>query len=558
MDSILIIAGVIIFFLLGYKFYGGLIERELVDPRSENQTPAVSMKDDVDFVPARKAVLFGHHFSSIAGAGPIIGPIVAIGSFGWVATLGWIVLGSLFFGAVHDYLSLMVSVRNRGASIADVAEKTMGKTSKMIFSIFLWTALVLVVAVFGIVGAKTLVAKPVMVIPAFALIPIAMLFGYALSRKLVSLWLGTLLAVGADLVFIYIGYHYPIVINSELLGLSPLMFWFVILLIYAGIASVLPVHILLQPRDYIATYKLYMALILGISAILIIHPPVNAPAFISLQSSHGPIWPMLFILVACGAISGFHSLVAGGTSAKQLASEKDGRLIGYGAMLTEGVLAVMTLILVGAGLYWSKPTGIDVNMAQLGFHETLKGGWIVTFGSGFGNLVHQLLPFISFPLAMLFAMITLNTFVLTTLDTATRVTRFMIQESLGAKVPLLSNKYGALLFVLAPAGWLGITNSWTKIWPIFGATNQLVAALALFVVSAYLVGIKKPTKYTVYPAFFMIVTTVAALGWQAYHFFIEEEPKILLGISSVVLILLSLFVAKEGCRVIFGRRQGNA
>jgi carbon starvation protein len=553
MSSILIIAGVIIFFLLGYKFYGGLIERELVEPRSENPTPAVSMKDGVDFVPSRNTVLFGHHFSSIAGAGPIIGPIVAIGSFGWLATLGWIALGSLFFGAVHDYLSLMVSVRNRGASIADVAEKTMGETSKTIFSIFLWAALVVVVAVFGVVGAKTLVAKPVMVIPTFSLILIAMLFGYAMARQLVPLWVGTVLAVGADLICLYIGYFYPIILDAEILGLSPLMFWFVLLLIYAGVASVLPVHILLQPRDYVATYKLYLAMILGISAIFVVHPPLNAPAFISINSSQGPIWPMLFILVACGAISGFHSLVAGGTSSKQLANEKDGRFIGYGAMLTEGVLAVMTLVLVGAGLYWSKPLGIDVDMAQLGFHETLKGGWIVTFGSGFGNLVHQLFPFISFSLAMLFAMITLNTFVLTTLDTATRVTRFMVQESLGAKMRLLSNKYIALLFVLVPAGWLGITNSWTKIWPIFGATNQLVAALALFIVSTYLIGIKKPTKYTAYPALFMIATTVAALGWQAYHFFTEKEPKFLLGGLSIVLIVLALFVTTEGCQVIFGK-----
>lgn len=547
-------AGVIIVFLLGYRFYGGLIERRIVDPRRENATPAVSMKDGVDFVPAKKAVLFGHHFSSIAGAGPIIGPIVALGSFGWLPALAWIIVGCLFVGAVHDYLSLMVSVRNRGASIADVAEKTMGKGCKIIFSIFLWAALVMVVAVFAVVGAKTLVAKPAMVIPAFSLILIAVLFGYALARRFVSLWLGTILAVCADLICIYIGYLYPVPITSEIFGLSPLMFWFVVLLIYAGVASVLPVHILLQPRDYIATYKLYLALTLGISAIIVVHPEMNAPAFITACSTQGPIWPMLFILVACGAVSGFHSLVAGGTSSKQLASEKDGRLIGFGAMLTEGVLAAMTLVMVGACLYWSKPAGLNIDMAQFGFHETLEGGWIVTFGSGFGNLVHQFLPFISFPLAMLFAMITLNTFVLTSLDTATRVTRFMVQELLGARFRLFSNKYGALLLVLVPAGWLGITNSWTKIWPLFGATNQLVAALALFVISAYLIGAKKPVGYTIYPAFFMIITTVAALAWQAYHFLAQEEPKTMLGISSIVLICLALFVAKEGCQIVFAKK----
>lgn len=560
MISVLIIVSVcIVFYVVGYKFYVNILDRKVIKPNDSRPTPSKSMQDGVDFYPAKKPVLFGHHFASIAGAGPIIGPIVAIGYFGWLATLGWIVIGNLFFGAVHDYVSLMASVRNRGESIANIAERTMGIRAKAVFSLFLWAAMVLIVAVFGVVGALTLVKAPQMVIPTFTLILIAVIFGWAVYQKGLSLFWGTILAVSANLVFIIIGYYNPIPLPQEgLLGLSPVMFWFIILMLYAAIASILPVHVLLQPRDYIATFKLYAVLILGVLGILFIHPSIKAPVFTFTMTEGGPIWPMLFVIVACGAISGFHSLVAGGTTSKQLAKESDGRAIGYGAMLIEGLLAVITLVIVGGGLYWILPQGMDA--ARFSFHEINQKGWIVTFGTGFGNIVGEMLPFVGFSLASMIAMIALKTFILTTLDTATRITRFIVQESIGRKLPFFANRYVALMCSIAPAFYLGYSNSWKKIWPVFGATNQLVAALALFVVSSYLIGVKKPTKYTIIPAFFMITTTIAALLWQALNpsgFFFGPKPNMFLGISCLVLVGLAVFVGGEGIKVLMTRKTAQ-
>jgi len=549
MVSFIIITGAALFFyIFGYRLYAKFLERHVVKPDDSNKTPAHTSYDGKDFVPAPTPVLFGHHFSSIAGAGPIIGPIVAVSNFGWLLTLIWILLGNIFIGAVHDYLTLMTSVRNRGASIADIADRAMGRKAKIVFSIFLWLAMILVVAVFGVVAAKTMVGQPKMVFPTFMLIPVAMIFGWAVYKKKYPLWICTIIAVAANLINIYIGYYFPISLPEEgILGLSPLSFWFLTLMLYAAIASLLPVHVLLQPRDYIATYLLYGTLGLGVLSILFVQPTMSAPPFISFHSKQGPLWPMLFVVVACGAVSGFHSLVSGGTTSKQLNKESDGRLIGYGAMLLEGVLAVLALLVVSAGLYWKAPAGVAVNMKQVGFHEVMaRGGWILVFGNGFGNILHRMLPFVSFGICSMIAMITLKTFILTTLDTGTRITRYIIQESLGLKIPLFKNRYVAVLGVIIPAYYLGISNGWSKIWPIFGATNQLIAALALFVISAYLIGVRRPTRYTVYPALFMVATTIGALSYQAYVFLWGTRPNLLLGITAIILIILALFVGYEG------------
>ena len=422
--------------------------------------------------------------------------------FGWGLTLFWILVGNVFIGAVHDYITLMISVRNRGSSIAEIAESAMGIRAKSVFAIFLVLAMLLVVAVFGVVAAKTLIAQPEMVFPTFAIIPVSMILGWVIYRKNGNLVLATWIAVAVLILNIYIGFKIPIPLPDEgLLGLSPLMFWFVALMVYAGVASVLPVQILLQPRDYLSTYVLFGSMGLGILGLLWVHPEINTPVFRGAVSDvQGPVWPMLFVLVACGAVSGFHSLVAGGTTSKQLATETHGKPISYGGMLTEGVVAVVTVLLVGGGLYWVAPAGGNVDMATLGFRETLNsGGWILAFGNGFGNVVHQMLPILSFTFASMIAVLALNTFVLTTLDTAVRITRFIVQESLGPKVPVFQNKYVTTVAVIFLAYLIGATEGWQKIWPIFGATNQLIAAVALMVASTYLMAAKKPTKYTLYP-----------------------------------------------------------
>ena len=554
--AILLFACLFLYFI-GYRFYAGRLDSELIHPDAKRVTPAMEQNDGVDYVPSKPLVLFGHNFASIAGAGPVIGPIIAMHHFGWAITLVWILLGNVFIGAVHDYLTLMVSVRNRGSSIADIAESTMGYRAKAVFAIFLVLAMLLVIAVFGVVAAKTLIAQPEMVFPTFAIIPVSVILGWCIYKKNFNLKITSLIAVLTVILNIYIGFQIPLSLPEEgIMGFSPLIFWFIVLMIYAGIASILPVTILLQPRDYLSTYILFGSMALAILGLLWVGPELNTPAWRGAMSEgQGPVWPMLFVLVACGAVSGFHSLVAGGTTSKQLANEMQGKIISYGGMLTEGVVAVVTVLLVGGGLYWVAPQGGGIDMTQLGFRETLQsGGWILAFGNGFGNIVHQMLPFLSFTFASMIAVLALNTFVLTTLDTAVRITRFLVQESLGDKVFVFKNKYVVTVTVVFAAYLIGATDGWQKIWPIFGATNQLIAAVALFVVATWLMAVKKPTQYVLYPAIFMVVTTIGALGWQAYRFFTAPQPNLFLGLTAVVLIGLAVFVGNEGRQALRGRR----
>jgi len=545
------------FYFIGYRFYAGRLDSELIQPDEAQATPAVEKNDGVDYVPSKPLVLFGHNFASIAGAGPVIGPIIAMHHFGWAITLVWILLGNVFIGAVHDYLTLMVSVRNRGSSIADIAESTMGYRAKAVFAIFLILAMLLVIAVFGVVAAKTLIAQPEMVFPTFAIIPVSMILGWCIYKKNLNLQMVSTIAVLAVILNIYIGFKTPIPLPEEgVMGFSPLIFWFVILMIYAGIASILPVQTLLQPRDYLSTYILFGSMALAILGLLWVGPELNTPAWRGAMSEEqGPVWPMLFVLVACGAVSGFHSLVAGGTTSKQLATEIQGKIISYGGMLSEGVVAVVTVLLVGGGLYWVAPQGSGVDMTQLGFRETLQsGGWILAFGNGFGNIVNQMLPFLSFTFASMIAVLALNTFVLTTLDTAVRITRFLVQESLGEKIPVFKNKYAVTTTVVFVAYLIGATDGWQKIWPIFGATNQLIAAVALFVVATWLMAVKKPTQYVLYPAIFMVITTIGALSWQAYRFLTATQPNLFLGLTAIVLIGLAMFIGNEGMQALRGKR----
>ena len=555
--SILIFSG-LFFFFVGYKYYAGRLDREVIQPDNSLSTPAVLQGDGIDFVESKPLVLFGHNFASIAGAGPVIGPIVAMHYFGWAVTLVWILIGNVFIGAVHDYLALMVSVRNRGSSIADIAEKTMGIRAKSIFSIFLVLAMLLVIAVFGVVAAKTLIAQPQMVVPTFAIIPISIVLGWFIYYRNADLTVASIIAVAGVILSIYFGFQFPIELaENGVIGLSPLMFWFVVLMIYAAVASVLPVNILLQPRDYLSTYILFGSMGLAVLALLWIHPELHTPAYRGgFSEEQGPVWPMLFVLVACGAVSGFHSLVAGGTTSKQLAVESQGKSIAYGGMLTEGVVAVVTVLLVSGGLYWVAPASGGIDMNTLGFRETLQsGGWILAYGNGFGNLVHQMLPFLSFTFASMIAVLALNTFVLTTLDSAVRITRFIVQESVGEKIVLFKNKYVCTILVVFFSYLIGATDGWQKIWPIFGATNQLIAAVALFVIATWLMAMGKPTKFALYPAIFMVITTIGALAWQSYRFYTQPEPNIFLGTAAVFLIILALFVGYEGMSTLRGRKE---
>jgi len=527
--AILLLFGMTVFGL-AYKYYAGLLENRLVQPRDEVPTPAHGRMDGNDYYPARSTILFGHHFSSIAGAGPILGPVMGVFYFGWAAVSLWIFVGSIFIGAVHDYLSLMVSVRSEGESMAEVARKAVGNGARIAFSIFVYAGLILVITSFGNAAGQTLVHKGDLVIPTFGLILVAMGAGWMIYRSRLPLWVSTVVSLLLVLLCVAMGYRFPMTIADPDQALK---IWFVVLIFYAAVASVLPVWFLLQPRDYLSSYFLFMGIALGCLGIFVSRPVLVWPAFRSFHSSEGPIWPMLGVIVACGAISGFHSLVSGGTSSKQLDKESDGKKIGYGSMLVEAGLALIVVIAVAGGL------------SRIEFEESFHQSWIVAYGQGFASLIEKL--GISRDWGSLFAILVVNVFVLTTLDTSVRICRFVVQESFGDYVSPLKNKYLATSLAIGPALALGLTNKLKDIWPVFGSANQLIAALALIVVSCYLVGVKRPVLYTLIPAVVMLLTTLAALGYKGWTFFCpgQGEPKRMLACICIALMALGAYVAVE-------------
>lgn len=553
--------------VLGYIFYGRVMTRLWgVDP--SRKTPAIEHPDSIDYVPAKHwTVLFGHHFSSIAGAGPIIGPVIACFYFGWLPTLIWVVIGAIFLGAVHDFATLMASLRQKGRSIAQVAEIIMGRRTKILFASFIWLALVLVIAVFAASTAKTLIDQPELVIPTFGLIAVAILVGLMMYRWNISQLLATLIGVGLLLGLILLGGHYPMDIGKlgGIFAEHPLNAWAVALLIYAYFASVTPVNILLQPRDYLATFVLYFGIALALIGLVVTHPPMRSPAYISWNTVEGPAWPMLFVIVACGAISGFHSLIASGTTSKQIASEAHAKRIGFGAMILEGAVAVLVVLCVCAGLFWQ-------GNADWNFPKLMKAsGWIVTFGKGYGQITGSTLGWVSRQdltysqtLGTMIGIMLINTFIMTTLDSATRIGRYIGEELFGAVIPIkfFSNRFVSTIIIVLLAGCLAL-GPWEKIWPVFGASNQLVAALALLVVTVLLVSLGKPTVYTLYPAIFMLITTVGALVYQVVWKFIPKvqsfwDNNLLLAVIGIILIILAGFVTIEGIRTAIKLRRKPA
>lgn len=523
MNSLFIVAISIVLFWLGYRFYAKSFERVLeIDPKSK--TPAHTKYDAVDFVPARHwTVLFGHHFASIAGAAPIIGPVIAVSIWGWGPSLLWIVLGTIFIGGIHDFGSLMLSVKHQGSTVADITQHILNRRAKLIFAGFIWLTLILVIAVFVHLCAKTLSLEPRIAIPTFGLIFLAVIVGIFLYRLG---WNQTGVTISAFLILallIILGNKYPII-----LGKNSVLPWSYILLFYCFFASVIPVNILLQPRDYLSAFLLLFGVVLGYAGLILSHPKVNVPAFIGFRGGLGPLWPMLFVTIACGAISGFHSLIASGTTSKQISTEADAKRIGYGAMVMEGVVALLALIVVAAGLS---------GRAELsGMLSGSGSGPIGAFGQGFKNITSVLLG----GYGGFVAITILNAFILTTLDTATRIGRYLTEELFGIK-----NRYIATVIVVVISGWLGISGKWAKIWPIFGSANQLVAALVLIILTAWLFAKKERISFTLAPAIFMLLTTAAALVYNLAGF-IKEKDYILIFVSFALIILAIILVYEAG------------
>lgn len=486
MNGLLLIILVIVIFIIAYVTYGAWLAKKWgVD--ASNVVPSIKMNDGIDYIPTKYYVVLGHHFASIAGAGPIVGPISAA-FFGWVPVMLWIVIGSIFFGGVHDFGSLFSSIRHDGKSIGEIINKNIGESGKKLFIIFAWLALILVIAAFNNIVAATFATNGAVATTSVFFIALAVLFGLATNKKGIPLGVATVVGVVLLFAGIWIGGMYPIMLSKEA--------WMIILMVYILIAAVTPVWILLQPRDYLNSFLLY-ALILGaVLGLLLYRPTFEIPAFTGFVVNQQYLFPMLFVIVACGAISGFHSLVSSGTTSKQIESEKDARKIGYGSMLIEGVLATTALISVAF---------ITVDKAaELGTPINIFANGIGTFMTSFG---------IDFAVGSSFVALAISAFALTTLDTTARIGRFLVEEFFSkaeVKSYVAGNKYFATVVTVGCGGLLGFMG-YTKVWPIFGASNQLLAAFALLAVAAYLKHIGKSNKMVVIPMVIMFFITITAL-----------------------------------------------
>jgi len=530
LSSLFVVAVAGLFFSFGILVYAKYIEKTF-EISKEAKTPAFTKYDGVDFIPARNwLILFGHHFSSIAGAAPIVGPVIAVSIWGWGASLVWIILGSVFIGGLHDFTSLIVSVKNKGNSIADIARDVISYRAKIVFSLFVFLTLILVVAVFTYLCAKTFIADSRVVLPSLGLIPVAILTGFFLYRFKISQFAVTILGLILLLGLIIGGNFSPINLGENLLSK-----WIIILLVYAFLASITPVNILLQPRDYLSSYLLFFGIATGYVGLLLSRPDMHIPYFIS-SPPNMPLWPLLFVIVACGAVSGFHSLIASGTTSKQLSNQAYAKRIGYGAMIFEGILAVLALLCVSAGL-----SNYDAFKAILA-----KGGPIAAFSKGFGNITHPILG----KFGPVIAVVILNAFILTTLDTATRISRYVFEELTGIRKRWLSTSVVVIL-----AGSLAWGGRWRLIWPTFGASNQLVAALTLLVITSWLLSRNKPVKLVLSAAIFMLITTIAALSVQILNYS-RQHQNLLLLISSV-LIILAIFIMYETIGVFLRRYKAR-
>jgi len=545
MNALTIAVAGLVWFFLGYKFYGGYIERRFVTPNDANPTPAHTREDGVDFVPSRKRLLWGNHFASIAGAGPIIGPILAVSLFGWGPALLWVAVGAVFMGATHDYLILILSIRDKGRGIADLAGDCLGDGVKRVFALLLFLMLMLLVAVFMVSVAEALIFMPALVIPTFGLVGVAVLMGLAVYRLGMNDMAVAAVGVVIVYVLIWVGWKCPLTLPAAWGKETITAIWLLILSLYCLLASVAPIWLLLQPRDFISSVKLWIGMGLGFLGLAVSHPVIDAPFATGGFVANGkPLWPMLFIIVACGAISGFHSLVSTGTTARQVNKESDAKGIAFGGMISEGVLAMLVILVVASGLKWGMaPAGTGVDAARDYFGSALAENWIVAFAAGFGNIVEKVgIPGLTVPLAALVGAVMVKSFILTTLDAGTRLSRLLISDACGERVPFLKNRTAASLVVLVPAYALAVSHAYSNVWRLFGAVNQLVAAVVLIVITIFLTRTGKPRGVTLIPAAFMLATTEAALLWEMFApgsgYFTGAKPNYALGALAAALIVI--------------------
>jgi carbon starvation protein len=560
MSALVIMVVVFLGYILMYKLYGKFIGQKIFKLSQEAVAPSVAMEDGVDYVPTKKEVIFGHHFTSIAGTGPIVGPAVAI-IWGWVPALIWVFFGSIFMGAVHDLGALIISMRNQGKSIADYTSKYVNTRTRIFFFLIVFLELWIVIAIFGLIIAVVFAMYPAAVLPVWCEIPIAVYLGYAIYKQGKNVMTWSIIAVIVMYITVFMGVYIPITMPA-IGGVPATGVWTIILLIYAFIASTLPVTTLLQPRDFINSHQLLIAMALLVLGVILSafggNLEIVAPAVQLSPAEAPPMWPFLFITIACGAISGFHSLVSSGTSSKQVRNENDSLFVGYGSMLMEGALATLVIIAVSAGIGMGYVTKSGETLVGVSAWTTHYSSWaaanglgskVAAFVNGSANMIA------STGLPSIFGLVIMGVFVAsfagTTLDTATRIQRYVVSELFSSfKIDFLTGKYVATFIAVATALALAFAtgasgNGALKLWPLFGAVNQTLAGLALIIITLYL-KTKGGMKWLIsgIPAILMMFMTIWALILNQTSF--GNANNMMLQAINGVILLLAIWITIEG------------
>ena len=566
MGALLIMIVALVGYIIMYKLYGKFIGNKIFALSAAAKVPSAELEDGVDYVPTKKEVIFGHHFTSIAGTGPIVGPAIAI-IWGWVPAMLWIFIGTIIMGAVHDFGALIISMRNQGKSIAEYTAKYINDRTKVFFFLIVFLELWIVIAIFGLIIAIVFMMYPAAVIPVWLEIPIALYLGYLIYKKGKNVMTWSIIAVIVMYATFIIGYYVPFKMPA-IWGIPPTGVWTILLLAYAFIASVLPVTTLLQPRDFINSHQLLIALALLVLGVLFsafggnLH--VVAPAVQASPAKAPSMWPFLFITIACGAISGFHSLVSSGTSAKQVRSEDDSLFVGYGGMLMEGTLATIVVIAVAAGIgmgYTPKGGEMLTGVAAWTTHYSSwaaaagLGSKVAAFVDGSANMIGSL--GIPKGIALVIMGVFVASFAATTLDTATRIQRYVVAELFGdIKLTALTNKYVATTVAVGSALILAFATGASgagalKLWPMFGAVNQTLAALALIIITLYL-QTKGGAKWMFagFPALFMAFMTIWAVIVNQTKFL--GAHNMLLTVINLCILIVAVWVVIEGLIKFFG------
>ena len=533
--------------LAGWFVYSKFIAEKIFKLSESFVTPAHEVNDGIDYVPTNKVVLWGHHFTSVAGAAPIVGPAIAV-YWGWVPAVLWVVFGTIFFAGIHDMGALWASARHKGKSMGALSESVIGKRTRALFMIVVFLVLLMVNAVFGVVIANSFVSQPNAVFPAWMAIVVALVIGQLIKRQfsLIPLCIIGIIVLYAS---VYAGSYLPISLPETIMGLSDKASWIIILFVYAMIASLLPVWMLLQPRDFINGMQLIVGLFLLYGAVFFSLPDITAPAFNKATAVDTPsIIPLLFVTIACGAVSGFHGIVSSGTSSKQLDKETDARFVGYLGAVGEGSLALITIVAV---------SGVALAASPQEWHEVyshLGAGSVSAFITGGANLIEQGWGLsVSFSSTILAVMVVL--FAGTTMDSGVRLQRYIIQEwGEIYQIPALKNGLVATLVavgtcLLLAFGAGGSSGSGGMIiWPLFGSTNQILASMTLLVISVMLIKLKRPAIYTLVPMMFVIVMAFLAGVIKLKEYYLAGNY-LLVGLDAIVLVV-SVLVMLESWSVI--------